>query len=207
MDLTRPYSGIAATVDGDVLVALARTVRPSTGRQLARQVRRGSQTAVNQALERLVAHGLVHRQAAPPALLYTLNRDHVGYPAVEALASMRAELLRRLRELFARWEIPVVHASMYGSAARADGGTDSDVDLVVVRPRGVAEDDGRWEEQLGALREAVSAWSGNAASIVELPEDELPKLVASDLPVLSEWRRDAVLLAGSSLDEPPGASG
>jgi hypothetical protein len=201
MDLSRPYSGIASTVEGDVLVALAATTRPMTGRQVARVVRRGSQPAVNRALNRLAAHGLVNREPAPPAVLYSLNREHVGYAAVEALAGMRTELLRRLREQLVRWEIPAVHVSMFGSAARGDGAASSDVDLAVVRPRGVDEDDEQWQAQLGGLRDAVRSWSGNAASIVELGEETLANAAGADLPVLADWRRDAVQLAGRPLGE------
>jgi hypothetical protein len=201
MDLSRPYSGIASTVEGDVLVALTGTLRPVTGRQVARLVRRGSQPSVNRALDRLVLHGLVRRESAPPAMLYTLNREHVGYAAVAALAGMRAEFLRRLREQLAGWEAPAVHVSMFGSAARADGDVASDVDLVVVRASGVEEDDHRWQAQLSALRSAVLAWSGNAASIVEIGEESLARARSGELPVLTQWRDDAVELAGRPLDE------
>lgn len=205
MDLSRPYSSIAATVDGDVLVALWRMTRPSTGRHVARLVQRGSQPAVNAALDRLVRQGLVERTSAPPALLYTLNREHVGYPAVEALAGMRSELLRRLRERFASWDVPALHASMFGSAARADGGIDSGVDLVVVRPRHVEEDEPRWQQQVSALRRAVSAWTGNAASIVELAEEAVTDVVARQPVALASWRDDAVELAGRPVAELLGA--
>jgi len=200
MNLARPYSGVAATVDGDVLVALAGTSRPSSGRHVARLVRRGSQAAVNGALDRLVRQGLVHREPAPPAFLYSLNRDHVGYAAVVALADMRAELLGRLRRRLSAWEVPAAHVSMFGSAARADGGTDSDIDLVVIRPRGTEEEEERWREQVAALDEAVLAWTGNDASIVELAETELPRLAAERPPVLDAWRQDAVELAGRPLE-------
>jgi predicted nucleotidyltransferase len=206
MDLSRPYSAVAATVDGDVLIALAGTTRPSTGRQVARLVRRGSQPAVNAALDRLVRHGLVHRTAAPPALLYTLNREHVGYAAVEALAAMRTDLLHRLRELFAGWAVSAVHVSMFGSAARADGGIDSDIDLVVVRPSGVPEEDDRWRAQLSELTAAVCLWTGNPASIAELAEETLPRFLTTKPPVLADWRRDAVHLAGRSIEETIGAA-
>lgn len=201
MDLSRPYSAIATTVDGDVLVALAHTRGARSGRQLARTVRRGSQPAVNAALGRLVDQGLVRREAAPPAALYTLNRDHIGYPAVAALANMRRELFRRLREHLAGWAIAPVHASMFGSAARGDGDVASDIDLVVVRPRGIDEEDERWQEQLSQLAGAVRAWTGNVASIIELDERGVSEVAVSSLPALAAWREDAIELAGRSLAE------
>jgi predicted nucleotidyltransferase len=201
VDLSRPYRGIAATVDGDVLVALAGTTRPLSGRQVARLVRRGSQPAVNAALDRLVAHGLVVRQSAPPALLHTLNRNHVGWPAVDALAGMRARFLRRAREELSAWSIPAANASLFGSAARADGDVDSDIDLFVVRPRGVDEDDPAWRDQLGRLESAVSSWTGNRASILEFDEAALPRLAKKSPPVLAQLRADGIQLFGTPLDD------
>lgn len=199
MDLSRPHTGIAATIDGDALMALVGADR-LTGRQVARLVRRGSQPAVNTALNRLARQGLVHRESVPPAMLYSLNRDHVGYPAVEALAAMRTEFLSRLRELLAGWETPAVHVSLFGSAARADGDADSDIDLLVIRPRGVVEEDEHWQTQLSRLADSVRAWTGNAASIIELEEGALSSALASGIPALVAWRDDAIVLAGSSVE-------
>jgi predicted nucleotidyltransferase len=170
-----------------------------TGRQVARLVRRGSQPAVNAALDRLAMHGLVRREEAPPAILHTLNRSHVGAAAVEALAGMRTEFLRRLRSAFASWNVPPVHASLFGSAARADGDVESDIDLLVVRPRGVNEGAPPWRSQVAALQSAVSDWTGNRASIIELPEARV-RPGSRGLDVLSEVQRDGIHLSGQSLD-------
>jgi predicted nucleotidyltransferase len=207
MDVSRPYSAIAPTVEGDVLVALAGSERAMSGRQVARLVRRGSQPAVNAALERLTAQGVVQREEAPPAYLYELNRDHVGAPAVVALADMRSEFLRRLRLLLARWPVPAVHASMFGSAARGDGDRDSDIDLFIVRPRGVPDDDERWAKQLYDLSEAVRVWTGNNASIVEFPQERLVALREESPRAVSGLRADAVPLAGPPFHEFLGGQG
>jgi len=201
MDVARPYAGIATAVDGEVLIALMGWTTPRSGRHIARLVGRRSQTAVNAALARLVRQGLVQRQVTPAAMYYTLNREHVGYPAVAALAGMRTEFLRRLRELLAGWAVIPAHASMFGSAARGDGDADSDVDLVVVLPQDVEMDDARWRDQLAELSRSVLAWTGNRASIVELDRTALADTVATAPPVLSAWRHDVVPLAGQSLDE------
>jgi predicted nucleotidyltransferase len=207
MDVSRPYSAVAPTVEGDVLVALAGSARAMSGRQVARLVRRGSQPAVNAALERLTAQGVVLREEAPPAYLYELNRAHVGAPAVLALAEMRSEFLRRLRYLLAHWPVPAVHASMFGSAARGDGDSESDIDLFIVRPRGLPDDDQRWAKQISELSEAVRTWTGNKASIVEFPQERLAVLREQSPSALSGLRADAVPLSGPPFHEFLGGQG
>lgn len=159
MNVSRAYSAVAPTVEGDVLVVLAGTTQPLTGRRVARLARRGSVAAVAKALDRLVRQGLVLRQEAPPASLYTLNRQHVATSAVEALAFIRTELLHRLRHAFSTWSILPVHASLFGSTARGDGDLDSDIDIFVVRPAGVDAEDATWGEQLKEIGDAILAWT------------------------------------------------
>lgn len=174
---------------------LAGTTAPLTGRQIARLVRRGTSPSVSAALDRLVQQGLVHRQQAGRAYLHTLNRDHIAAAVVEQLAALRSELLRRLRDTLGRWDPGPVHASMFGSAARADGNTESDIDLFIVRPDGV-EEDSEWRAQLNALSDAVYAWTGNHAAVIELGEADLAQLRHDASPILADLRSDGIDLAG-----------
>jgi hypothetical protein len=199
MNVSRTYSAVAPTVDGDVLVVLAKTTQPLTGRRIARLVRRGSVAAVAKALNRLVGQGLVLRQDAPPASLYTLNRRHVAAPAVEALALIRTELLGRLRHAFSGWTIPPVHASMFGSAARQDGDIDSDIDIFLVRPTGVSDEDATWSEQLHNISDSILAWTGNRAGVIDFPEQGLRQIRDESPPVLADLRHDGIDLAGTPL--------
>jgi hypothetical protein len=207
MNVSRAYSAVAPTVEGDVLVILAGTTQPLTGRRVARLARRGSVAAVAKALDRLVSQGLVLRQDAPPASLYTLNREHVAASTVETLALIRTELLDRLRHGFSAWSIPPVHASLFGSAARQDGDLDSDIDIFVVRPAGVDNDDATWGEQLHDMGDAVFAWTGNRAGIIDFAEQDIEQIRERDPPVLQELRRDGIDLAGAPLRELLGRAG
>jgi hypothetical protein len=201
MDVSRAYSAVAPTVEGDVLAVLAGTTQPLTGRRVARLARRGSVAAVAKALERLVHQGLVLRQEAPPASLYTLNRQHVAAPAVETMALIRTVLLERLRDAFSTWTIPPLHASMFGSAARGDGDLDSDIDIFVVRPTGVDAEDPAWNEQLHALGDAVFMWTGNHAGIIDFGEQDIEQMRVENPPVLDDLRRDGINLTGTPLRE------
>jgi hypothetical protein len=199
MDVSRAYSAVAPTVEGDVLVVLAGTTQPLTGRRVARLARRGSVAAVAKALGRLVSQGLVLRQEAPPASLYTLNRQHVAASAVETLALIRTELLDRLRHAFSTWSILPVHASLFGSAARGDGDVNSDIDIFIVRPAGVDAEDATWGEQLKDIGDAVLAWTGNHAGIIDFAEQDIGQMRDENRPVLRDLRRDGIDLAGTPL--------
>lgn len=196
MDLSRPWAPIRSPLDMEVVRVLRRTKRPLTGREVARLVRVGSQPAVNAALRRLAEEGVMSAEEAGNAYLYTLNREHLATPALELLADIPSELEHRLRSEIAGWEIAPAHASLFGSAARGDGDTHSDIDLFVVRPAHVPEDDPRWREQLDRLSARVYAWTGNHLGLSEVSATGLRRLRHEHPPVVDELRRDAITLAG-----------
>jgi len=196
MDLSQPYAAICPTLEGPVLDVLAHTTRPLTGREIARLARRGSERGVRLVLHRLVAHGLVSAQQAGPASLFALNRDHVAASVVEGLLRLRAELIERIRQDVEGWSRQPVHVSVFGSAARGDGDTESDIDLLIVRSEDVAEDDPQWREQLHLLAEQIGRWSGNHASLHEISPKGLKALVRRREPIVASLRDASIALAG-----------
>lgn len=200
MDVGRPHTSLAPTLDSEALRVLAGTTHPLTGREVTRLSGQGSQRGLAAALDRLVRQGVVLRQEAGAAALYTLNRSHLAAPAAETLADMRNELHRRLRDAIAMWEIQPVHASMFGSAARGDGDTASDIDLFIVRPVATDDEDPIWRMQLSSLAEDVHAWTGNHAATIELGEGEIERLRSSQPPIVASLRADAISLAGVPAD-------
>jgi hypothetical protein len=146
-------------------------------------------------------HGgrVVLRQGTRSAYLHVLNRDHVAAPAVLALAGLRTELWNRIRAAVAEWEVPPVHVSAFGSTARGDGDERSDIDVFVLRPGEVAEDDPRWRGQIDALHARVEAWTGNRAAIIEQGEREVSELLAQPrrAQIWADLERDAIDLAGT----------
>lgn len=195
MDVARPYAAVAPTLEGDVLVVLAGTTEPLTGARVARLVHRGTPRGVQKALDRLVDQGIVHRQAAGRAYLHVLNRDHVAAPAVEALANLRVEFLRRLRNEIASWKVAPAHASLFGSVARGDGDTASDIDVLIVRPATVDEEHTEWRDQLAALADHVESWTGNYAAVIELDEAEVRRRSR----MLGNARAEGIVLAGTPI--------
>lgn len=139
-------------------------------------------------------HGLVDVVRAGPANLYTLNRDHVATEAVVILAALRARLFQRIRENLESWPKRPVAAAVFGSAARGDGTSESDVDVFVVRPENVDAEDSGWSDSVDGLAQAIMRWSGNRASIIQTTRGEIQQMMAREAPIIAELRRDAVAL-------------
>ena len=205
MDVAHPYKSVSPTLDGEVLRVLARTTGVLTGREVAALTGRRSHSGVLDALNRLTEHGLVNRVELNRAYLFTLNREHLAAPAVQLLMGMRAEFLRRIRAALDSWEIAPANVSMFGSAARGDGGTASDIDLLVIRPRDVDEDNPTWRTQVADLKDQIRRWTGNYAQIVELADEELDQLRGDDRTIVAALRSDALVLHGPDISTMLGA--
>jgi predicted nucleotidyltransferase len=160
---------------------------------------RRSHSGVLDVLHRLSEHGLVKRVQLNRGYLFTLNRDHLAAEAVDLLMNLRIKLFQSIQGEIAKWEIDPVHASVYGSTARGDGDTDSDIDLLIVRPAQIALDEQRWQAQVDGLREQIEAWTGNRTSIADVSEPELAKLRRQKRPIIGELGADAITVFGSAL--------
>ena len=111
-----------------------------------------SQPRVASILNELVAAGLADRKSAGLASLFTLNRKHLAACAVEALASIRSRLWARIAAHAKQWAHRPEAIVVFGSTARGDGDTSSDIDLPLVRPADVSDDDQEWNRNLTERR-------------------------------------------------------
>ena len=198
MDLHRPLAVVTPTVDGDVLGVLAGAEAAFTGREVHRLVGRYSEAGVRNVLGRLVDQGIVLVEQVGPSYRYRLNRDHLAAPHIIALAGLRAELLGRLRSRLAEWDRPPVYAALFGSAARGDMRTDSDIDLLIVRPDEVDPDDDRWVEQVSQLASDVTGWTGNDTRPLEYGDTEMRRALRRGAPVLEAVKAEGIHLHGPS---------
>lgn len=198
MDLGRPLTVVAPTVDADVLAVLAGAEAEFTGRQVHQVAGRHSEKGVRNSLHRLVGQGVVTARRAGRADLYSLNRHHLAAPYIVALAGLRAELLARLSAELAAWEEAPVFVALFGSAATGNMRPDSDIDLLVVRPERVDVEDPQWRRQVDNLSTKVTGWTGNDARVLELSEDEAQPGLESSEPVLVDVGAKGIVLYGEA---------
>lgn len=195
MDLSRPYSVISHPLDGAALHVLTGTTEGLSGRRIA-ALMGSTQEGARKALRRLVATGAVEQKEAGNAILYRFNRRHLAAPAIEQLTDMRRAFLARLADTFRAWEPPPLHASVFGSAARGDGDSSSDIDLFVVRSADVPEEDPAWRGQIESLTADVRDWTGNHANVVEVSASALADLGRRRPAVIAGLEADALTLVG-----------
>ncbi|GAB2445633.1 hypothetical protein GCM10027062_28040 [Nocardioides hungaricus] len=201
MDLGHPIGSVVPSAHGAVLQVLARTTEPLSGRKVAElAAARFGRRRVNDVLVELAEAGIVLRERRPPANLYRLNREHVAAQGIISLSEMWTTLVQRIRDDLASWELPATAACLFGSAARGEAGTGSDIDILLLRDdvRGgpPGDEDGRWHEQVDRLAERVRAWSGNTCEVLELGLDELREAAEREDRLILDLRRDAITLAG-----------
>lgn len=193
MDLSDPTRALTPTLDGPVLAVLAAAGRPLTIGEVAAEAARGSEIGIRRTMARLVDQGIVQATVVGRNRVHELNREHVAAGVAEAMAGLRLELWRRLREELVGWELPALYAAVFGSAARGDGDETSDIDLLLVHvpfdgevsPKrgrrddvarasaaltalGVSADPERWQAQVDGLRARVQRWTGNPLQVVDL---------------------------------------
>ena len=198
MDLSSPISSVVPSAYGPVLVALVRAGVPLSGRQVAGLVEgQVGRSRVNTVLAELAESGLVLREPHPPSVLYEFNRRHVAADYVAALADLRGLLITRIRDAVAGWSVPAAAVWMFGSAARGEGSTDSDIDILVVRPDRLDDEDDVWRSQLDQLAEDIRAWSGNPCELLEMSRSEVAESVRTNQRFANDLRQDALPLGGA----------
>jgi predicted nucleotidyltransferase len=111
------------------------------------------------------------------------------------LATLPEQLIGRLRESIAAWQEAPRLALLFGSVARREATTESDLDMLVVRRRECDPDSELWRSQLLDLQQAATALSGNDARVLEFGEEDISggRIEA----VLEDVLREGVELFGS----------
>jgi len=109
--------------------------------------------------------------------------------------------LDELRESARKLDPAPANVTLFGSFARGDDDAASDIDVVVVHPSAISEDDAAWSESISGWEQSVRRISGNAVNRIEVSEDEVPNLMRSRRPLWQAIRQEGVVLQGRPLAE------
>ena len=200
MDFAEPISALIPGATGRVLSVLAHTSKELSTRNIA-QLAGVSPAQAARVLPRLADLGLLERREVPPATLYRLVPDHVAADAIDVLARAPLRLIERLGEVSGAMRPRPACVAAFGSFARHQARADSDIDLVVVRPRGVDEEAEDWRSTVDEIRDSGRRLSGNTVQILEVSQREVKALIRSKKPLWREIVRDAVIVYGPPLNE------
>lgn len=194
MDVSHPLRGLVTPGMAGVLEVLTATHAPLTGREVHRLIRGDvSLGATQQALANLARLGLVDVRAAGRAQLHTFNREHVLAEPLLAMVGAGSTLEGWLASVIQGWSPTPTAAWLFGSAARGDGTSASDIDIVLV-----GDADGAWDEDIAALVEGTYRRSGNPAETLVFTADELNDAMDRGDPLIAALRSDARSLFGAS---------
>lgn len=199
MNLTEPMRSVIPGAHGQVLQVIAQTRKALTARQVALLTEGGTtKRRANDVLQELTEAGIVLRQDSAPSYLYTLNYDHLAAESIVALSMMREQLLERIQEQVRAWAWRPAAVYLFGSTARGEATTRSDIDLLIVKPSDFpTNEEDEWDDQLSALSENVHRWSGNYCEILDLTEHEVVEAVNSDNRLALDLRDHGRILFGS----------
>ncbi|GMR01881.1 MAG: hypothetical protein BMS9Abin20_0203 [Acidimicrobiia bacterium] len=200
MDFIRPIEAVIPGAQGRVLAVLAETTAELNLRTIAR-LSGVSLAQVSRVLPGLVELGLVERREAPPSSLFRLVPEHVAAGPLVALARARDGAIEEMGRVTAM--LPVVPESVivFGSFARGEADTESDIDTVFVRPAGFDESDEAWSASVDEWRSRIRRISGNPVEVLEIGSEEISARLSSRQPVWRDIRREGVVVHGRSLNE------
>jgi hypothetical protein len=206
MDWNSPTAAFIPGLDGVVLWRLYQVEGLQSPKTVHERAGVGSLNGIRYALARLVAQGVVESKAVGNTVGYQLNRSHLAFPAIDAAFSALnplGELTTRLRALVNRFVpeepgSPDLTLAIYGSVARREARTDSDVDLVLTTPDDVLSDS-TGDSLTDAIHVEVLAWTGNRAHVYRATPRALQRAVQANDPIIHSWERDAITVYGRDL--------
>ena len=195
MDLIRPIEAIVPGAQGRVLAVLVETTAELNLRTIA-QLAGISQAQTSRLLPELVDLGVVERREVPPASLFRLVPEHIASRALLSLARSTDGVLVEMGRLSRALPRPPVSVIVFGSFARREADARSDIDVVVVRPSEIDEDDDEWVNSLDGWRGAVRRLTGNPVEVLEVSVADAARKLRGRSQVWADIRRDGHVVHG-----------
>ena len=196
MELAHPLRTVAPTLDGDVLRVLASAEAQFTVGDVQRLLGAYTAPGIRRVLRRLTEQGVVRQQQLGRTRGYELNRDHLAAPHIIALAHLRDELIDRLAAAVDTWVTQPVFAALFGSGARDDHASRSDLDLVFIFPAPSDLEQARSTVQ--DLAAASTRWTGNDTRPIVFDERQAMTAIHKE-PLFRNIAEHGIVFAGDPL--------
>lgn len=201
MDLTDPIGALLPSVDARVLRVLARAGLPLTGRDVARAAG-ASPEGARRVLLRLDREGLVVTRRTGSAITYEANRAHLLWPSVQALMREADQVVSSVKKLISTTidgaagadRSDRITAALFGSVARGESTTDSDIDVLLIVPDDLSAETA--DELVPAIIGTVESATGNECNVYATTRGGFDELMALEDPMIPSWRADAHVFHG-----------
>lgn len=144
-------------------------------------------------LVELTTTGLLNREYAGKSILYSINREHLLWPAFEILLGAREMLLQEIVTLLSLKHNPV-SVFLFGSVARGTDTSDSDIDIGLLVEK---EPEGGFDFFEVVTR--IHSRSDSELSVFAFTMADLQRMAETDYPLLASWIQDAIPLAGADI--------
>lgn len=160
------------TADYPILCVLEKVEDPLTTTAIFKRCPSTPRITVHKSLTRLVDHGIVNRELLGNTYFYSLNRNHILFPVIKELVHVADNLLEKMRKSISAWENTPVIVYLFGSAARGQMTTASDLDLLFVLENETCEKDSMFND-IYALCESLRKVTGNEINPVVFYHSEI----------------------------------
>lgn len=197
MNLSQPGADLLGETPAALLRALARRTSAASGRELGRLAGISSPSTAHRALAELVRTGLVTATESSHATLFALNREHALWIPIESILGIPAKIDHMIETIVAEAFGDTATVALFGSVARGDATSGSDIDIALVvandaRPDSVADVSDQLVERLGAF-------AGNPVQVVAINRGQLAGMIAEHDPLIDSWLEDARTVGGPDL--------
>jgi predicted nucleotidyltransferase len=200
MKLSAPIESLVPGLRGRVLTAMVRAATPLSLRELARRAGSAdSPSSVKRVVLELLEEGMAFLALSSKANhFYDLNREHLVVRHLIELDRAKENTLVLIETQVAQWPHLPRSVVLFGSVARGEDTSRSDVDLLVVW-EGENPTSDQWTQAKHLLSNSVRDLTGNSVSLMEFSHKEWDTAVEQREPLLDAIAREGVRVAGESV--------
>ena len=202
MDYGRPVEAVIPGATGRLLATLARVEAELPLSTLA-SIAGVGRTRASGIIGELSALGIVERREIGRTVMVSLARHSAAGEVIDRLAHLGSEVIARLRALATELEPAPETLLVFGSFARGEADANSDLDVLAVRSP--AADPDKWAATLSGFVEQAQDLAGNRVQVLDYDLHDLRRKAGPKAKVGRDFwqalRRDAIVLAGSQLDD------